>query len=197
MPTPQGVTVLNLTYNVILASASPRRQELLKNVFAEFKVEPSNAEENVPKDVSAENTAEYLAKIKAEAVASAYPDDMVIGADTCVVVDSKILGKPKDIDDARQMLRLLSGRTHKVITGCAVVKEGATTSFSVETEVEFYPLDMDEIEEYIKTSEPYDKAGGYGIQGKASLFVKGIRGDYYNVVGLPLAELNKRLKTRS
>ncbi len=182
--------------NVILASASPRRQELLRVIFDDFRVIPSDAEETVPNDITADGTAEYLAKIKAISVAEKYTDSLVIGADTCVVIGEEILGKPKDTADARHMMKLLSGKIHKVITGCAVVKERKITSFSVVTEVEFYPLSDSEIEEYIATSEPYDKAGGYGIQGKASLFVKGIKGDYFNVVGLPLAELNQKLKTR-
>ncbi len=182
--------------NVILASASPRRRELLKLIFNEFKVIPSDAEEIVPKGISAEKTAEYLAELKSKAVAEKYPQYTVIGADTCVVVDNVILGKPKDKEDAKRMMQMLSGRTHKVITGCAIVKNGVISSFSVETEVEFYNLTYAEIEDYINTAEPYDKAGGYGIQGKASLFVKGIKGDYFNVVGLPVAELNQKLKTR-
>lgn len=182
---------------IILASASPRRQELLKLILSEFKVIPSDAEESVPNNISAEETAEYLAVLKAKAVAENHKDSIVIGADTCVVVGNTILGKPKDKNDARRMMKMLSGRVHKVITGCAVIEGKKTTSFSAVTEVEFYALSDSEIEEYINTAEPYDKAGGYGIQGKASLFVKGIKGDYFNVVGLPVAELNRKLKTRS
>ncbi len=182
---------------IILASASPRRQELLRLIFNEFNVIPSDAEEIVNENISAENTAEYLAVLKAKAVAEKYPQDTVIGADTCVVIGNKILGKPKDKEDARKMIKLLSGNVHKVITGCAIIGGKKINSFSAETEVEFYPLSDAEIEEYINTSEPYDKAGGYGIQGKASLFVKGIKGDYFNVVGLPIAQLNKELKARN
>lgn len=180
--------------NTILASASPRRKELLSVITNDFSVVPSDCEEIVPTDISAEDTAEYLAKIKALSVAEKYPHSTVIGADTCVVAGDMILGKPKNEDDAREMLKMMSGITHKVITGCAIVKNGVVNSFSVTTEVEFYPLSDEEIEKYINTSEPYDKAGGYGIQGKASLFVKGIKGDYFNVVGLPVAELNRKLK---
>lgn len=180
--------------NIILASASPRRKELLSVITNNFVVFPSKAEETVPSGISADKTAEYLAKIKALSVAENYPDSIVIGADTCVVAGDVILGKPKDKAQARQMMKLLSGNTHKVVTGCAVVKNGKVNSFSVCTEVEFYPLSDAEIESYINTLEPYDKAGGYGIQGKASLFVKGIKGDYFNVVGLPVAELNRKLE---
>lgn len=179
--------------NIILASASPRRKELLGVITKDFEIIPSDAEETVPVGILADETAEYLAKIKALSVAQIHPESIVIGADTCVVADGVILGKPKDEDDAREMLKMMSGMTHKVITGCAIVKNGVVNSFSVTTEVEFYPLSDEEIEKYINTPEPYDKAGGYGIQGKASLFVKGIKGDYFNVVGLPVAELNRRL----
>ncbi len=180
--------------NIILASASPRRKELLAVITNDFSVVPSDCEENVPLDISADKTAEYLAEIKALSVAEKHPHSIVIGADTCVVAEDMILGKPKDTDDARKMLKMLLGKTHKVITGCAIVKNGVVNSFSVTTDVEFYPLSEEEIENYINTSEPYDKAGGYGIQGKASLFVKAIKGDYFNVVGFPIAELSRKLK---
>ena len=179
---------------IILASASPRRKELLSVITEDFLVLPSDAEEIIPGDISADETAEYLAKIKAQAVAADHPQDVVIGADTCVVVGNEILGKPVDFNDAKRMLNLLSGKTHKVITGCAIINDGKTISFSSQTEVEFYPLSETQIEEYINSLEPYDKAGSYAIQGKASLFVKGIKGDYFNVVGLPVAELNLKLK---
>ena len=179
---------------IILASASPRRKELLSVITEDFLILPSDAEEIIPGDISADETAEYLAKIKAQAVAADHPQDVVIGADTCVVVGNEILGKPVDSNDAKRMLNLLSGKTHKVITGCAIISDGKTLSFSSKTEVEFYPLSETQIEEYINSLEPYDKAGSYAIQGKASLFVKGIKGDYFNVVGLPVAELNLKLK---
>ncbi|MBQ6848245.1 MAG: septum formation protein Maf [Clostridia bacterium] len=178
---------------LILASASPRRRELLSLITDKFTILPSDANEVVPSSVSADKTAEYLACLKAKSVAEKHPQSIVLGADTCVVLADEILGKPKNKDDARRMLRMLSGKVHKVITGCAIAENKKTTSFSVETEVEFYPLTDTEIEEYINTTEPYDKAGGYGIQGKASLFVKGINGDYFNVVGLPVAELSRKL----
>ncbi len=179
---------------VILASNSPRRKELLGVITADFTVCPSLCEENVPENISPFETAEYLARLKALEVASRYKDAVVLGADTCVLAENRVLGKPKDRDEAKRMLKLLSGKTHSVVTGCAVVKKGNCQSFSVETKVEFYSLSEKEIEDYVSSSEPYDKAGGYGIQGKASLFVKGIIGDYFNVVGLPIAELNRVLK---
>ncbi len=178
---------------IILASKSPRRQELLRFITSDFEVLPSLAAEDVPQSITAAETAEYLAALKAGDVAQQHRDCVVIGADTCVIAGDMVLGKPKSKDEARQMLRLLSGKAHKVITGCAIIKGDKISSFSVTTEVEFYPLSDGEIEEYISTDEPYDKAGGYGIQGKACLFVKGIAGDYFNVVGLPVAELNRKL----
>ena len=139
---------------IILASASPRRKELLSVITKDFLVLPSDAEEIIPSDISADETAEYLAKIKAQAVAVTHPLDVVIGADTCVVVGNEILGKPVDSNDAKRMLNLLSGKTHKVITGCAIINDGKTVSFSSQTEVEFYPLSETQIEEYIKSLEP-------------------------------------------
>jgi len=177
----------------ILASASPRRKELFAVISEDFDVIPSDVEEIVPDDISPMNQAEYLASLKAGDISLKYPNDTVIGADTCVVSDDKVLGKPKNKEDARQMLLTLSGKTHKVVTGCAICKGGDVISFSNVTDVEFYSLTEDEIENYINSDEPYDKAGAYAIQGKASLFVKGIKGDYFNVVGLPVSQLKKEL----
>lgn len=122
-----------------------------------------------------------------------HPDDTVIGCDTGVFIDNQMIGKPKSDKAAFEILKLLSGKTHRVITGCAVYKGGRTVSFSQVTEVEFYKLTNAEIEEYIATGETSDKAGAYGIQGKGALLVKQIKGDYFNVVGLPVALLNKKL----
>lgn len=180
--------------HIILASASPRRRELLSVITDNFEVIPSGADETVPDGIGLFETAEYLARIKAEDIAEKRKNAVVIGADTCVIAEGEILGKPKDKADAYRMIKLLSGKTHSVITGCAVICNGITNSFSVETKVEFFSLSDAEIEEYINGSEPYDKAGAYAIQGKASLFVKEIVGDYFNVVGLPVAMLNKKLK---
>lgn len=180
--------------HIILASASPRRRELLSVITDNFEVIPSGAEETVPNGIGLLETAEYLARIKAKDIAEKHKDAVVIGADTCVIAEGEILGKPKDKTDAYRMIKILSGKTHSVVTGCAVICNGITDSFSVETKVEFYPLSENEIEEYINGSEPYDKAGAYAIQGKASLFVRQINGDYFNVVGLPVAMLNKKLK---
>ena len=173
----------------ILASNSPRRQELLKLVINEFKVIPSGIEENVPDGIAPYESPEYLARLKAGDISAGFPYDTVIGADTSVIIGEKILGKPKDEAEAKEMLYMLSGKTHKVITGYAVCKNRKCRSFSSVTDVEFYRLSNREIDDYILTGEPFDKAGAYGIQGKGALLVKKISGDYFNVVGLPVAEL--------
>ena len=178
----------------ILASQSPRRRELLSVITDDFTVMPSGVEEIVPDEIEPFDSPEYLARIKALDIAKDYPDDIVIGADTSVFLGDFVLGKPTDRKNALSMLKALSGKTHFVITGCAIVKGDRCESFSVKSEVEFYQLSDDEINAYLDTDEPYDKAGAYGIQAKGALLVKEIRGDYFNIVGLPIAELNKRLK---
>ena len=181
--------------NVILASLSPRRQELLRFIFDDFSIVASNCEESVPKNIFVDIIPEYLAQHKALDVANTVKtDSLVIGADTCVIYDNKVLGKPKNENDAINTLKMLSGNVHKVITGCAIVYKGKMHSFSVETEVEFYSLSDEEINSYIDEYKPFDKAGSYGIQDKAGLFVKQIKGDYFNVVGLPIARPNKEIE---
>ncbi len=175
----------------ILASASPRRKELLSMFVKDFMIYPSDIPEIVPKNLPIEQHSEYLARLKANDIAQKYPEDTVIGADTSVIFGDEILGKPENREDAKRMLKMLSGNVHKVITGCAVVKNGVCNSFSVTTEVEFFSLSDAEISEYLDSSEPYDKAGSYGIQGLGGLFVKAIKGDYFNVVGLPIAYLKQ------
>lgn len=181
--------------NIILASASPRRQELLKVIFDEFDIMPADIDESISEDIKVDLRPEKIAQRKALHIAKQHPESLVIGCDTAVIVDNKMLGKPKDEKDAVKMLKSLSGRTHKVITGNSLVLNNREVSFSVVTEVEFYNLTEEEINEYIKTNDWKDKAGAYGIQGKAGLFVKQIKGDYNNVVGLPCAELNRQIKT--
>jgi len=183
-----------MNVDVILASASPRRKELLGYIFDDFKIISSSVDESVPKDIPAFVYPEYLSNLKAMDIASNHYHSLVIGADTIVMLENDILGKPKDKNDARNMLSSLSGKTHKVITGCTLAYMGKKLTFSVVTEVEFYPLSEREIEEYINTDEPYDKAGGYGIQSKGALFVKKINGDYFNVVGFPIAELKRSIE---
>lgn len=179
---------------IILASQSPRRQELLKNIFSDFEVIVSDEPEILPEGTSAEDAPELLARIKAGAVAKAHPDELVIGADTVVILDGELMGKPKDAQDTERMLRALSGKVHTVITGCCVVYHGRIHSFSELTRVRFYPLCDREIEEYIATGEPFDKAGAYGIQGRGSVLVKGIEGDFFNVMGLPVGRLKRELE---
>ncbi len=178
----------------VLASASPRRKELITNIFNEVSIKPAQCDETLPENIGARQAVEYLARIKNKASAVlSKGDELIISADTVVAVNDEILGKPRDKDDARRMLRLLSGKVHQVYTGVALSYKGNIFTFSEKTDVEFYDLTNEEIEEYINSSEPYDKAGGYGIQGKAGLLVKGINGDYYNVVGLPVARLKREI----
>lgn len=179
---------------IILASASPRRKELLKKIFSEFDICPSDADETIPENIECGQSAEYLAVKKALAVAENNSDSLVIGCDTVVICNEKIMGKPSDNNDAYSMLEMLSGKTHTVITGVCLCMNKKSMSFSVRTNVEFYNLTDDEIKNYISSGEPSDKAGAYGIQGAGSLFVKKIDGDFYNVVGLPVAELNRKIK---
>lgn len=178
---------------LILASASPRRKELISLICDDVRIIPADVDESIPTSTKPEEVAELLAIRKAEHIAKQFPRETVIGCDTTVIVDNTILGKPKDADDARRMLSLLSGKSHTVITGCAICKDGHSVSFSQNTQVTFYSLSEEEIADYISTGEPMDKAGAYGIQGKGSLFVKEISGDYFNVVGMPIARLNKAL----
>lgn len=180
---------------LILASGSPRRRELMRYITDDFTVRVSDAEETAPAGLAPGALVEYLAKQKGDAVfRSCEADDVVVSADTIVFADGNVLGKPHDETQAREMLRALSGRIHTVYTGVYIRSAKRTDSFYTATDVEFYPLTEDEISEYIATGEPFDKAGGYGIQTKGGLLVKGIRGDYYNVVGFPLAEVRRALR---
>ncbi len=180
--------------NIILASKSPRRQELLKDLVSDFLIEPSSADEVVPDGTTAEQTPQVLAELKACDIAQKNKGDIVIGSDTLVIIDDMILTKPHDNEHAYQMLKMLSGRTHKVITGCAIVCDDKIRSFSVETIVEFYELSDTEINEYIKTGDCLDKAGAYGVQSFGKTLVKSINGDYFNVVGLPVSRLKRELE---
>ena len=179
--------------DIILASASPRRKQLLSMISSDFKVMPSDIRELVPRDLDVEKCPEYLAVAKAEMVSQGREKNLVIGCDTAVICEGKMLNKPRDTNDARIMMNMLSGSVHKVITGCCLCYMGKSHSFSVSTDVEFFELSEQEIESYISTAEPYDKAGGYGIQSMGALFVKGIHGDYYNVVGMPVSRLKRAI----
>lgn len=178
----------------ILASASPRRQELILNITNDFSVDVPRGEESCPDSVSLFCRPEYLARQKAAEVAARHKGETVIAADTAVFYADKMLGKPQNCDDAEAMLQMLSGNTHTVITGCCIKRDKKEVSFSVKTDVTFYELTKEEIKEYVATGEPLDKAGAYGVQGKGSLLVREIKGDYFNVVGFPVAELAKHLK---
>ena len=177
---------------IILASQSPRRQELLKLITSDFEIKVSNVDETLPDKITPKEAVMYLSKIKAKPFADG--DDIVIGADTIVALDGKILGKPKSEENAREMLRFLSDRTHSVFTGVTLASDKKTKTFAVETKVKFFELTNEEIDAYIKTKEPFDKAGAYGIQGYGSLLVEKIDGDYFNVVGLPVSTLARELK---
>ncbi len=179
---------------VILASASPRRKELLKFIFDRFSVCPADVDETLPDGIDADEAPVYLSKIKARALCDENPDSLIIAADTVVIMDGVILGKPTDTADAARMLKSLSGRTHRVITGCTVGFGGRTHSFSAVSFVTFYPLSDTEISDYIATGDPMDKAGAYGIQSGAATFVEKIEGDYFNIVGLPVARLKREIE---
>lgn len=178
---------------IILASGSPRRKSLLESLGLKFTVyRPNVSEEHMPGETPSELCLR-LSRMKAEAGSLEYPDDIIIAADTIVVIDGKILGKPHDRNDAKRMLGLLSGNLHEVITGLSVMHEGEMISEDVHTLVKFRELSDAEISAYVSTGEPDDKAGAYAVQGIGSLLIEGINGDFYNVVGLPLCRLGSIL----
>jgi len=179
---------------LILASASPRRAELLQNAAITFIVEPAHVPEEPLPDEAPLEYAQRLARAKARAVYALHPNSAVLGADTVVVVDEHLLEKPEDERDAARMLRLLSGRMHQVITGVCLVALAFERTEAEVTRVVFSPLSEDEIVFYIRTGEPMDKAGAYGIQGIASRWVERIEGCYFNVVGLPLPRVYRMLR---
>src|SRR5215470_10124502 len=179
---------------LVLASASPRRQDLLRRAGIPVEVRPADiAEDPLPGEVP-QACAERLAKQKAAAIARQRPDDPVLGADTVVAVEAEILGKPLDAADAARMLRKLSGRRHLVITGVCLVAGGQCLVASETTSVTMTEIPEQEIMEYVATGEPMDKAGAYAIQGMASRWIPRIEGDYSNVVGLPVALVWRMLK---
>ncbi len=180
---------------LILASKSPRRKYLLEQAGLSFKIIPSSFDENKIPLTKPENYVKNLAMAKAMDIAKDRPDNWVIGADTIVLINGKILGKPKSRDEARQMLRKLSGNTHRVYTGYAIVciKKERVICDAVKTDVLFKKLNNKEIEWYVHTKEPFDKAGAYAIQGLGTFIVKSIKGSYTNVVGLPVCEVIEAL----
>ena len=182
--------------HIVLASASPRRQELLQRMgITEFDIRVPEAEETYPEGLSPRQIVEYISREKADAaVKLCGADEIVITADTMVFLDEARLGKPTDEADALRMLTALQGRHHTVCTGVTVRQGDHTVTESEETEVIFRPATQRELLAYIATGEPMDKAGAYGIQGKGSLLVEGIRGDFFNVMGLPLLRLSRMLE---
>ena len=182
--------------HIVLASASPRRQELLQRMgITEFDIRVPEAEETYPEGLSPRQIVEYISREKADAaVKLCGADEIVITADTMVFLDDARLGKPTDEADALRMLTALQGRHHTVCTGVTVRQGDHTVTESEETEVIFRPATQRELLAYIATGEPMDKAGAYGIQGKGSLLVEGIRGDFFNVMGLPLLQLSRMLE---
>ena len=182
---------------LVLASASPRRQELLRSAGISFEVQPADIPENALPGEAAKDCAERLARDKALAVASQRPHDFILGADTVVVVDGQILGKPTDAADAARMLRLLSGREHQVITGVCLVVSAQPSVASETTVVTVSEITEKDIAGYVASGEPMDKAGAYAIQGLASRWILRIEGDYSNVVGLPVALVLRMLRERA
>lgn len=183
---------------IVLASGSPRRSELLAQVGMKFDIVVSNIEEVITKTLPNEVVCE-LSVQKAQAVYDSIEDKenlLVIGADTVVSADNIILGKPKDDDDAFNMIKMLQGSEHSVFTGVTLIIDGECHTFAEETKVRVYPMTDEEIRSYVKSKEPADKAGAYGIQGLFAAYVKGIDGDYNNVVGLPVGGICSYLRRR-
>jgi len=185
-----------LSESFILASVSPRRQELLRSVGLKFKIIPAHVNEEYLQGESPREHVRRLSLNKAMAIAQNNPDAWVLGADTIVVIDGLILGKPKNKKQAREMLERLSDREHKVFTGFTLA-HGATNVYKtkvIQSAVLFKKISPEEMEWYVSCDEPYDKAGGYAVQGKGAYFIKSIRGSYTNVIGLPLCEVLEELK---
>ena len=179
---------------MILASQSPRRRELLSLITEDFRIIPAKGEEILPEGISPKEAVILLSQQKAEEIYREYKNETIIAADTVVAAEGQILGKPQDEQDAADMLKMLSGKSHSVFTGvCIISPTGEMKSFAEETTVEFYPLSDEEIDAYVASGEPMDKAGAYGIQDKGALLVKEIKGDYYNVMGLPVGRLYREL----
>ena len=172
---------------LILASASPRRRELLSLITKDFTVETSRVDEAAITAPTPAKLAQALADAKCRAVAAQHPEDIVIGCDTVVDVNGEVFGKPHGVEDAKRMLRALSGAAHQVHTGVCVSRGGRTESFVDSCKVTFFPLSEEEIDFYASTKEPYDKAGAYAIQGRAALWLDRIEGDYYTIMGLPVS----------
>ena len=181
---------------IILASQSPRRRELLERMgVVDFEVRPAQGEERADPGLTPAQLVEQLSVQKAREIAAQEPEGLIIAADTVVAVDGAVLGKPRSRQEAVEMLALLSGRSHTVYTGLTVCRGGRELTCHEATQVVFCKLTPEQIEAYVDTLEPMDKAGGYGIQGRGCVLVEGIQGDYYNVVGLPVCRLAGMLRT--
>ncbi|QED48792.1 Maf family protein [Cytobacillus dafuensis] len=180
--------------NLILASSSPRRKELLENLHITFEVSSSDVDENFDPELTPGEIVMELSSRKAKAVSMQHPNSFVIGADTIVVLDEIVLGKPKDRADAYSMIKNLSGKEHSVYTGVTIVAPENEIKFYVKSDVVFWELSDEEINAYIDTGEPFDKAGAYGIQGFGSMLVKKIDGDYFSVMGLPISKTVRELR---
>lgn len=178
---------------LILASASVRRKHLLEQAGYDFVVDPAKIGEIFPKGKTPEETVSWLARQKSKVVAQRHPDDVVLAADTIVLLNGKIYGKPHTHEEAVSMLRALSGKEHEVFTGVSLRAGGTPRALTVCTKVRFFDLTDEEIEEYVATGEPFDKAGAYAIQGRGAVLVESIYGDFYNVMGLPLAHTVRML----
>jgi septum formation protein len=179
--------------NIILASKSPRRTEILSMMNIDHLVIPSKEKEVIDPTLTPTEVVMSLAYQKAKSIAVNHPNDLVIGADTIVVINNEILGKPKDYNDAVRMLSLLENNTHQVITGVSIIKGNYIDTFYVVSNVTFKPMTKEDIDNYISLENVYDKAGSYAIQGEHATFIDHIEGDYYNIVGLPKDELQKHL----
>ena len=181
-------------YDVILASNSPRRQELLKKLIPKFKIQVVPIEENYPKELAKDQIAKYLSELKSAAYQPT-KNELIITADTIVSIGNEVLGKPKDSNDALEMLMKLSGKSHLVTTAVSIKTIEKLITFSDTTEVTFYKLTTQEMDQYVRNCQPFDKAGSYGIQEWMGYFgIKKMNGDYYNVMGLPLHKLYRALK---
>lgn len=181
-------------YDVILASSSPRRKELLQLICTNFRVIPPECDEKLPANIPTSEAAEYLSDLKCRYIADIYDNSVVIGCDTMVICEGVIFGKPGSEEDARRMLRALSGKQHTVVSGVTIGYQKKFLSFSVRTGVTFRELSDTDIDIYCRSGEPMDKAGGYGIQGLGSLLVQKIDGEFYNVVGLPVSDIAANLE---
>lgn len=179
---------------IILASNSPRRKELMKYLELDFEIKASDIEEVIDPKLEHDELVMDLAFQKAYAIFKDNKDAIVLGFDTLVVIDDYVLGKPKDEEEAKIFLRLLSGNTHRVLTGCTILTKGYSKSFYTDAYVTFMNLTDEDIDNYIKTKEPMDKAGAYGIQAYGSKLVKSINGDYFTIVGFPISRLDLELK---